>query len=93
LADDLSAGDLVARPAGRRHHAEPSGISSGYLQRPVELSEELDPRQYLKLNSRRMGGEIPGVTANYIHYHSQIHEVLGVARGSRRNAVLRQTLT
>jgi uncharacterized protein YjlB len=40
-----------------------------------------------------MGGEIPGVTANYIHYHSQIHEVLGVARGSRRNAVLRQTLT
>jgi uncharacterized protein YjlB len=50
----------------------------------VSLPRSLDPAAVLEalFESNRWGDMWRGEIYDYLHYHSQIHEVLGVARGS-----------
>jgi hypothetical protein len=52
---------------------------------PVQLPQSLDPAAVFKglFDSRDWGSWRNGI-CDYVHYHSRIHEVLGIARGSGR---------
>jgi uncharacterized protein YjlB len=56
------------------------------LRRAVQLPQKLDPAAVLEdiFASNGWGDSWRGAIYDYLHYHSHIHEVLGVARGSAK---------
>ena len=62
----------------------PCGPSSS-TRAPFDYRSASIPRPYLKLfDSRGWGNSWRDGIYDYVHYHSSIHEVLGIARGSAR---------
>ena len=88
--------NAIAHPSpsfqGRRHGAEQSGVADAGLQGAVDLGKSSDPAAEIE-NLFADNGWGHGQWRNgiypFVHYHSMIHEVLGIARGRRQSAARR----
>jgi uncharacterized protein YjlB len=68
---------------GRRNHPEPSPLASHNLSQRGAVRRRFDPAAVFEdlFESNGWGDPWRNGIYDYVHYHSRLHEVLGIARG------------
>ena len=74
-------------PRGRRSRPQPSTMAADHLS-DVDLDERHDPAAVIEdlFGANGWRGTWRDGIYDYAHYHSRIHEVLGIARGRGASA-------